>query len=51
VPDEKLPRMVISNVNSRFRHLETTYSMFPDLVEKQKKRVKMVTDYFADKKR
>jgi HD superfamily phosphodiesterase len=51
VPDKTIPAMVISNITSRFRHLESTYSMFPDLVCKQKKRAKTVTDYFAEKKR
>jgi HD superfamily phosphodiesterase len=50
VPDAMMPQTVILNVTSRFRHLESTYWMFPDLVDKQRKRVKTVIDYFADKK-
>lgn len=50
VSDEAMPEMVISNINARFRHLESTYSIFPDLVEEQKRRVETVTDYFSKKK-
>jgi hypothetical protein len=50
VSDEAMPEMVISNITARFRHLESTYSMFPDLVEEQKRRVETVTDYFSKKK-
>jgi len=49
VTDDAMPALVISNVRSRFRHLESTYRMFPDLVEEQKKRVETVTDYFTNK--
>ncbi len=49
VSDEAMPEMVISNITTRFRHLESTYSMFPDLVREQKRRVETVTEYFSKK--
>jgi len=49
VSDKSIPEMAIRNVTARFRHLESTYSMFPDLVGEQRRRVKTVTDYFSKK--
>ena len=45
----EMPRLVIANVMSRLRHLETTYSMFPGLVEEQRAGAAQVTDHFTDK--
>ncbi len=50
IPEDAMPQMVIENITSRFRHLESTYHMFPDLVEEQRKRVETVIDYFSNKK-
>jgi HD superfamily phosphodiesterase len=47
IAEDKLPSMVISNVASRFRHLVSTYSIFPDLVESQRKRAEEVSEYFT----
>jgi hypothetical protein len=44
---DEIPSMVISNIASRFRHLESTYSIFPDLVESQRKRADTVTQHFT----
>jgi HD superfamily phosphodiesterase len=46
IPVGEMPRMITDNAASRFRHLASTYSMFPDLVEEQKKRFEKVTEYF-----
>ena len=45
----EMPQLVIANVMSRLRHLETTYSMFPGLVEEQRAGAAQVTDHFTDK--
>jgi HD superfamily phosphodiesterase len=50
VTEENLPQSVIINITSRFRHLESTYVMFPDLVEEQKMRADTVIQYFKNKK-
>jgi len=49
ISGEEMPPLVISNVLSRFRHMESTYRMFPDLVDDQRARVEAVTDYFTNK--
>ena len=48
ITDDDVPRLVITNVLSRFRHMESTYYMFPDLVDEQRKRVEEVTYYFSN---
>ena len=48
ISDNEMPRLVISNVLSRFRHMESTYHMFPDLVDDQRVRAEAVTDYFTN---
>jgi HD superfamily phosphodiesterase len=48
ITDDEIPGHVISNVMSRFRHLESTYRMFPDLIDEQRVRFKAVTDYFTN---
>ena len=46
---EEMPRLIIPNVMSRLRHLEATFSMFPDIVGEQRIRAAKVTDYFTTK--
>lgn len=46
IDSARLPAMVISNAESRLRHLETTYSMFPDLTEQQRQRAETVISHF-----
>ena len=48
ITDDAMPEHVISNVLSRFRHLKSTYRMFPDLVDEQRRRVETVTEYFTN---
>ncbi|MFZ2286903.1 MAG: HD domain-containing protein [Bacteroidales bacterium] len=49
VSPEEMPGLIIFNVMSRFRHLETTYGMFPGLVEEQRAGAAEVTDHFTNK--
>jgi HD superfamily phosphodiesterase len=46
-----MPALIIPNVMSRFRHLESTYSMFPDLVEEMRAGAGKVTNHFTNKAR
>ncbi len=46
VPHDELPGKVIANAESRFRHLEMTYSMFPDLIKAEKKRFETLITYY-----
>ena len=48
IPPDELPRKVIANAESRFRHLEMTYSMFPDLILAEKKRVETLIGYYKN---
>lgn len=48
VPHSELPGKVIANAESRFRHLELTYSMFPDLIKAEKKRVDTLITYYKN---
>ena len=48
ISHNEMPGLVISNVLSRFRHMESTYHMFPDLVDDQRVRAEAVTDYFTN---
>ncbi len=41
-----IPEKVVSNVESRLRHLETTYAIFPDLAEQQRQRAETVISHF-----
>jgi HD superfamily phosphodiesterase len=50
IPADKMPEMITENAASRFRHLASTYSMFPNLVEEQKKRFETVLQYFQKPK-
>lgn len=51
VPSEMMPERIIPNVISRFRHLESTYSMFPDLVEEMRTGATTVINHFTNKAR
>jgi HD superfamily phosphodiesterase len=48
VPHSELPGKVIANAESRFRHLEMTYSMFPDLILAERKRVETLVTYYKN---
>jgi HD superfamily phosphodiesterase len=48
IPVDEMPRLIIDNVMSRIRHLETTYHMFPDIVAEQRTNARIVIDYFTD---
>lgn len=48
IPSNEIPSMVISNANSRFRHLAVTYDMFPDLVDNERKRVETLITYYEN---
>jgi HD superfamily phosphodiesterase len=41
-----IPEKVISNVESRLRHLVTTYAIFPDFTEQQRQRADTVISHF-----
>jgi HD superfamily phosphodiesterase len=49
IPAFHMPGMIIENVNSRLRHLESTYGIFPDLVEEMREKAQTVIRYFRDK--
>ena len=46
IDNASIPEMVISNVESRLRHLEATYAIFPDLTEQQRRRAETVISHF-----
>ena len=48
IPFNEIPAIVISNANSRFRHLAVTYKMFPDLVVNEQKRVETLITYYKN---
>lgn len=45
----EMPGMIVENVLSRLRHLESTYGIFPDLVEEMRGKAQTVISYFRDK--
>ncbi|MGE5348969.1 MAG: hypothetical protein ACM3NP_06810 [Actinomycetota bacterium] len=49
VTAEEMPRQIVTNVISRLRHLESTYKMFPDLVEEMRGRAETVINHFSGK--
>lgn len=49
IPANEMPELIITNVMSRLRHLESTYHMFPDLVEEMRGRAVTVINYFTEK--
>jgi HD superfamily phosphodiesterase len=49
IPPTGMPRMITENVLSRLRHLESTYGIFPDLVDVMREKAETVISYFRDK--
>ena len=49
IPASGMPEMIIENVLSRLRHLESTYGIFPDLVDEMREKSQRVISYFRDK--
>ncbi|MCU0458035.1 MAG: HD domain-containing protein [Bacteroidales bacterium] len=49
VAEEEMPGIIVPNVISRFRHLESTYNMFPDLVQEMRARAEIVINHFSGK--
>jgi len=49
IPASDMPGMIIENVISRFSHLESTYGIFPDLVDEMRVKAQTVISYFRDK--
>lgn len=50
ISGDEMPQMIIDNAASRFRHLASTFSMFPDLVKDQEKRFETVVQFFQNHK-
>jgi HD superfamily phosphodiesterase len=44
-----MPGMIIDNVLSRLCHIESTYGIFPDLVDDMREKAQTVISYFRDK--
>ncbi len=51
IPAGEIPGMIVPNVMSRLSHLESTYHMFPDLVEEMRDRAVTVINHFTSKAR
>jgi len=51
IPAGEIPGMIVPNVMSRLSHLESTYHMFPDLVEEMRDRAITVINHFTSKAR
>lgn len=49
IPADEMPEKIVPNVISRFRHLESTYAMFPDLVEEMRAGAETVINHFTKK--
>ncbi len=49
IPAAEMPGMIVANVLSRFRHLESTYRMFPDFIAEMSARAETVTNHFQIK--
>jgi len=49
IPASGMPEMIIENVLSRLRHLESTYGIFPDIVDEMREKAQTVISYFRDK--
>jgi hypothetical protein len=47
----EMPGMIVENVLSRLRHLESTYGIFPDLAEAMRVKAETVISYFRDRTR
>jgi HD superfamily phosphodiesterase len=42
----EMPALIIKNARNRFRHLEATYNMFPELVAHHKERLEILVDFY-----
>jgi HD superfamily phosphodiesterase len=51
IPAGEIPGMIVPNVMSRLSHLESTYHMFPDLVEEMRDMAITVINHFTSKAR
>ena len=51
IPAGEIPGMIVPNVMSRLSHLESTYHMFPELVEEMRDRAITVINHFTSKAR
>ena len=49
IPASGMPEMIIENVLSRLRHLESTYGIFPDIVDEMREKAQTVISYFRNK--
>lgn len=49
IPADEMPEKIVPNVIARFRHLESTYNMFPDLVEEMRVRAETVINHYLNK--
>ena len=48
-PDPEMPGLIVTNVLSTLRHLESTYKMFPDLIADMRVRAEKVTNHFTNR--
>ncbi len=48
IPAAEMPGMIVANVLSRLRHLESTYRMFPDFIAEMRLRAEIVTNHFTN---
>jgi len=46
IPLSDMSVMIITNAKSRFKHLETTYKMFPAFVEEQRERLEIIVSFY-----
>lgn len=46
ISEAEMPGLIVPNVKSRFRHLETTYGMFTDLVEEMRDKAETVINHY-----
>jgi len=49
IPAPEMPGLIVTNVLSRLRHLESTYKMFPDLIADMRVRAEKVTNHFTNR--
>jgi hypothetical protein len=47
----EMPDKIVSNAVNRFKHLESTYHMFPELVRRQKERLDILTSFYQSLKK
>jgi len=49
IPATEMPGLIVANVLSRLRHLESTYKIFPDLIAEMRAEAETVINHFTDK--